>query len=90
MRSVFGYSVTAPLRRHEGHPDIGPRSMVLDQRHQVTISRLGSRVRVSGGGILCYACRRLETGGAAVEPVRYHLADGGVIAARRVVFCEAR
>ena len=49
MQSVFGYSVTAPLRRHESHPDLGPRSAVFDEHHQVVISRLGSRVRVAGG-----------------------------------------
>ena len=49
MRAVFGYSITAPLRRHEGHPDIGPRSALVDERHKVAISRLGARVRVAGG-----------------------------------------
>ena len=49
LQPVCGYSVTAPLRRDEGHPDIGPRSAVMDERYQVAISRLGGRVRVAGG-----------------------------------------
>lgn len=49
LQAVHGYSVTAPLRRQEGHPDLGPRSAVMDHRHQVTISRLGARLRVAGG-----------------------------------------
>ena len=39
----------APLRRHEGHPELGPRSALWDERHQVAITRLGARVRVAGG-----------------------------------------
>lgn len=49
LQAVHGYSITAPLRRHEGHPDQGPRSAVMDDRYKVTISRLGARVRVAGG-----------------------------------------
>jgi D-amino-acid dehydrogenase len=60
LQSVFGYSITAPLRRHDAHPDQGPRSAVLDERHQVAISRLGARVRVAGGA---------EIGG---RPDRFH------------------
>jgi D-amino-acid dehydrogenase len=43
---VYGYSITAPLRTD--HDERAPRSGVLDAHHQVTISRLGSRVRVAG------------------------------------------
>ena len=49
LQAVHGYSITAPLRRHEGHPDLGPRSALMDHRYQVAISRLGARVRVAGG-----------------------------------------
>ncbi len=49
MQAVWGYSITAPLRRHEGHPDHGPRSALMDERYKVAISRLGARVRVAGG-----------------------------------------
>ena len=49
---VYGYSVTAPLRQHEHHPERGPRSGVMDERYKVAISRLGSRVRVAGSAEL--------------------------------------
>ena len=38
LQPVYGYSITAPLRRHEGHPDHGPRSALMDERHKVAIS----------------------------------------------------
>jgi D-amino-acid dehydrogenase len=43
--SVHGYSVTAPIRELVN----APRSAVIDERYKVAISRLGQRVRVSGG-----------------------------------------
>jgi D-amino-acid dehydrogenase len=49
LQPVYGYSITAPLRRHEAHPDHGPRSALIDERYKVAISRLGARVRVAGG-----------------------------------------
>ncbi len=49
MQAVYGYSVTAPLRRLEAHGDLGPRSAVVDERYKVAITRLGARVRVAGG-----------------------------------------
>ena len=48
MIAVHGYSITAPLRRFEVHPDHGPRSALMDERYKVAISRLGARVRVAG------------------------------------------
>jgi D-amino-acid dehydrogenase len=45
---VWGYSLTAPIRHREGQPDAGPRSGVMDDRHKVSITRLGERVRVAG------------------------------------------
>jgi len=45
---VYGYSVTAPLRHHDGHPDPGPRSALMDEKYKVAVSRLGRRVRVAG------------------------------------------
>jgi len=48
MQAVHGYSITAPLRRHEGRADHGPRSALMDERYKVAISRLGARVRVAG------------------------------------------
>ena len=49
LRAVHGYSITAPLRHHEGRTDHGPRSALTDARYRVAISRLGARVRVAGG-----------------------------------------
>ena len=48
MIAVFGYSLTAPLRTFESHPDVGPRSGVMDESYKVAISRIGQRVRVAG------------------------------------------
>ena len=48
LQAVYGYSVTAPLRRHESHPDHGPRSALMDEHYKVAISRIGARVRVAG------------------------------------------
>jgi D-amino-acid dehydrogenase len=52
MAPVYGYSITAPLRQMEGHPDLGPRAAVMDERFKVAISRLGQRVRVAGSAEL--------------------------------------
>ncbi|HRP28270.1 MAG TPA: FAD-dependent oxidoreductase [Burkholderiaceae bacterium] len=49
LAAVRGFSITAPLRHIEEHFDFGPRSALIDDRHAVTISRLGKRVRVAGG-----------------------------------------
>lgn len=49
MQAVYGYSVTAPLRRVDAHGEIGPRAALMDERYKVAISRLGARVRVAGG-----------------------------------------
>lgn len=50
--AVHGYSVTAPMRRVEAHPDIGPRSGVMDERYKVAVSRFGQRIRVAGSAEL--------------------------------------
>ncbi|MDQ3061172.1 MAG: D-amino acid dehydrogenase [Pseudomonadota bacterium] len=44
MAAVYGYSVSAPVRE----PLNAPRSVLMDERYQVAISRLGNRVRVAG------------------------------------------
>jgi D-amino-acid dehydrogenase len=44
MGAVYGYAISAPIR--EGLN--APRSALMDERHQVVISRLGNRVRVAG------------------------------------------
>jgi len=52
LMPVWGCSLTAPLRQLEAHPDLGPRAALIDEKHQVSISRIGQRVRVSGGALL--------------------------------------
>ncbi len=45
LAAVHGYSASAAVREHLD----APRSGVMDERYKVAISRLGQRVRVSGG-----------------------------------------
>lgn len=52
MQPVYGYSLTAPLRIVEGHPDFGPRAALMDEKYKVAITRLGQRVRVAGSAEL--------------------------------------
>ncbi|MFN7726168.1 MAG: D-amino acid dehydrogenase [Rubrivivax sp.] len=52
LAPVFGYSLTAPVRHADGHPDPGPRAALMDERFKVAISRLGQRVRVAGSAEL--------------------------------------
>lgn len=42
-------SVTAPLRLLEAHPDLGPKAGWVDPSRGLTVTRIGQRVRVSGG-----------------------------------------
>ncbi len=58
LAAVHGHSITAPLRIRDGYPDLGPRAAVRDQHHQVTITRLGQRVRVSGSAEFGSGSRR--------------------------------
>jgi len=44
MESVYGYSISSPMKE----PLNAPQSAIWDLKHQVHISRLGQRVRVSG------------------------------------------
>lgn len=48
LHAMQGVTITAPLRRLEAHPDLGPRAALLDQQQHVTIARIGQRVRVTG------------------------------------------
>lgn len=48
LEAVYGHSISAAVRE----PLDTPLSAVIDGRHQVSISRLGQRVRVAGGTIL--------------------------------------
>lgn len=48
LAAVHGYSLSAAVRE----PLDAPRSGVMDERYKVAISRLGQRIRVSGGSEL--------------------------------------
>jgi D-amino-acid dehydrogenase len=48
LMAVYGYSLTAPMRQDERHPEGGPRSALMDERYKVAISRMGNRLRVAG------------------------------------------
>ena len=45
LQPVYGHSISAAIRE----PLNAPMSTVIDARHQVSITRLGQRVRVAGG-----------------------------------------
>ena len=49
LAPVYGYSLTAPLRHLDGQPEPGPRAALIDEKYKVTLSRLGQRIRISGG-----------------------------------------
>ncbi len=49
LTTVHGYSITAPLRQLEAFPDLGPRAALFDLGQQVSISRIGQRIRLAGG-----------------------------------------
>lgn len=42
-------SVTAPLRLLEAHPELGPKAGWLDPERSLTVTRIGQRVRITGG-----------------------------------------
>ena len=48
-KPIRGYSVTVAQHVREAAPDAGPRAALLDVRSGISISRLGTRVRVAGG-----------------------------------------
>ena len=73
LAPVYGYSVTAPMRRVEAHPNFGPRSGVMDERYKVAISRLGQRVRVAGSAEIGGRAARLNP--AALETLYKVLDD---------------
>jgi D-amino-acid dehydrogenase len=52
LAPVYGYSLTAPLRHVDGHPEPGPRAAMIDQKYKITVSRVGQRIRISGGAEL--------------------------------------
>jgi len=65
LLAVHGHSVTAPMRHHDDDARRGPRSALIDQQHRVVITRLGTRLRVTGG---------FELGGDPARPREASLA----------------
>lgn len=47
-RTVWGWTLTAPLRAHE----VGPRLALVDESTGITVARLGTRLRAAGGFVL--------------------------------------
>jgi len=52
LQPLWGVSVTAPVNHVDGQLPQAPRAAVVDPSRRATISRLGQRVRVSGGQAL--------------------------------------
>jgi D-amino-acid dehydrogenase len=52
MLPVWTYTLTIPLRDLDDHAEHGPRGGLVDAAHQVTLTRLGRRIRVSGSAEL--------------------------------------
>ncbi len=73
LQAVHGYSITAPLRRNDLHPDRGPRSALMDERYKVAISRIGARVRVAGSAEVGGSAERIHP--AAIETLHKVLHD---------------
>jgi D-amino-acid dehydrogenase len=61
LTSIWGYSLTAPLRLEEQFPDLGPRAALMDERFKVAISRIGLRVRVAGSAEMGGAGGQMNT-----------------------------
>lgn len=59
LLAVHGYSVTAPLRHNDHHPQ-GPRSALMDERYKVAITRMGNRIRVAGSAEIGGSLNRLD------------------------------
>jgi D-amino-acid dehydrogenase len=50
LATAHSHSLTAPLRHVDGLPHTGPQAAVVDAQQQISITRLGQRLRVTGGG----------------------------------------
>jgi D-amino-acid dehydrogenase len=52
LAAVSVTPLTAPMRLDEAHPGRGPSSALLDAQARVLVTRMGHRLRVSGGALL--------------------------------------
>lgn len=88
-------SVTAPLRLLEAHPDLGPKAAWLDPSRGITITRLGQRVRITGGITITHAGARFGPDFEALHRALQHWFPGSVLhqqvqqgSARRAVVAD--
>jgi D-amino-acid dehydrogenase len=65
LAPVWGYSLTAPLRHVDGHGLLGPQGALIDERYEVSVSRLGQRVRVAGSAEIGGRADRFHPGAVA-------------------------
>jgi len=68
LTAIHGYAISAAVRE----PLDAPRSGVIDEQYKVSISRLGQRVRVSGGSEIGGNAKRHD---AASIKTLYHVLD---------------
>lgn len=72
-------SVTAPLRLLEAHPDLGPKSAWIDPSRGLTVTRIGQRVRVTGGLAVTSADGRYTPDYEALHRGLQHWFPGSVL-----------
>lgn len=72
-------SVTAPLRLLEAHPDLGPKAAWLDPSRGITVTRIGQRVRVTGGIAVTDATGRYTPDFEALHRALQHWFPGSVL-----------
>lgn len=72
-------SVTAPLRLLEAHPDLGPKAAWLDPSRGITVTRIGQRVRVTGGLTVTGADGRHQPDFEALHRGLQHWFPGSVL-----------
>lgn len=72
-------SVTAPLRLLEAHPDLGPKAAWVDPSRGITVTRIGQRVRVTGGPTVTDARAKVTPDFEALHRGLQHWFPGSVL-----------
>jgi D-amino-acid dehydrogenase len=72
-------SITAPLRQLEAHPDLGPKAAWADLAAGIAITRIGQRVRVSGGATISAPGRKHTPDFEALHRTLQHWFPGSVL-----------
>jgi D-amino-acid dehydrogenase len=84
---VKGYSITAPITDPAGAPE----STVMDETHEVAVTRLGDRIRVGGTAELAgYSLKLREARRATLEHVVTDLYPDGGDVSRATFWCGLR